>query len=82
MYDLLGKWQIIWGRNPWHHPCLDVVAAERLLGRREVVCGPSLYIDQSSEVGYLWVDKSSVKEEFVVRSCAVPSVVVFALGSC
>ena len=57
------------------HPYLDVSVEEYSPGRREASCGPSLYINQNSPVGYLWIDKSSVKEEFASCSSAVPPVV-------
>ena len=44
-------------------------------GTRDVGCGPSLYTNQRVPGGYLWIDKSIVKEELVARS-SVPSPVV------
>ena len=81
MYDPLREWTVIWGRNPFRHPYLDVSVAEYFPGRREVACGPYLYIDQTSHIGHLWIDESSVKEEPAVRSSAVPSIVVSSPSS-
>ena len=75
-YDPFGTWPSFGGCMPWMSPYLDVSIGAHGPGIREVSCGPSLCIDQCSQLGYLWIDRSSVKEEFVVRSSAVRSVVV------
>ena len=77
---------------PWFRPYFDVSVQLYGPGYREVACGPSLYVNQLTHVGWksdvLEVQDRqrrerqahSVKEEFASCSSATPSVVEFALG--
>ena len=56
---------------PWTHSWLDVSVVGHGLGTREVACGPSLHVNQRCRPGYLWFDRSNVKEEFAFCSSAV-----------
>ena len=73
-YDPLGTWPSFAGEKPWMHSWSDVSVEEHGPGTRDVACGPSLCINHRCRPGYLWIDRSSVQEEFVVCSSAVPPV--------
>ena len=92
LWDPYGKWSSIEGCFPWMRYHFDVEVQMYGPGYCEVACGPSLCINQKSYVGWKSYileehDKRcrqeqacNVKEGFVVRSFAVPFVVVSALG--
>ena len=71
-YDVLGTWPSVDGHMPWMHSWSDVSVEARGLGTREFACSPSLCLNQRCRPGgYLWVDRSSAKEELVVSASAV-----------
>ena len=57
------------------HSLSDVSVEAHGPGTREASCGPSLCVDRRCRPGYLWIDRSSVKEELAVCSSAIPPVV-------
>ena len=69
-YDPLGTWP------SFADSMSDVSVGEHGPGTREIACGPSLYIDQRGFGGYLWIDRSVVKDEPTVCPSAVPPVVI------
>ena len=93
MWDPYGKWSSIEGCFPWMRFFPDVKVQSYGPGYRKVACGPSLCIKQKTSVGwksYLLEKRHEpckqevagiVKEKSVVRSSAVPCVVVSAPDS-